>query len=261
MITRVRAVSFIKVMSHGRTKPCLMLCEDQQGNQEEVVVKLRAGVEVKEAGLVSELMAAQFASDLDLPVPKPGIVEIEAGFDAVVHITDVAAMFRDSVGLNFGSQKLPNGFNTWPKDKPIPMLLRPLAAEIFAFDLLVQNLDRRRDRPNVLWKGDDLFIIDHELAFSFITPTIGWQPPWTGQGLEFMCQHVFYDGLSGTEVSLDRLTGAIEAITDEQLQEYEAALPDEWKAKTDAAAKIVGYLKEARQNLDKIVAVTQRALQ
>ena len=46
-----------------------------------------------------------------------------------------AAIAKKSAGLNFGCQKLPTGVGTWPKDKPIPVLLCPLAAEIFAFDV------------------------------------------------------------------------------------------------------------------------------
>ncbi len=179
MISHVRAVTFIKVLK-GRTKPCLMLCEDAEGNQHEAVVKLRAGFEMKEAGLVCELLASLLAGDLDLPVPKPMIVTVESGLDGAMPFPDVAGRVRQSVGLNFGSARLPSGINTWLKNKAIPMQLRPLAAEIFAFDAIVQNPDRRRDNPNLLWKGDDLYLYDHELAFSFVAGVVGWQPPWTG---------------------------------------------------------------------------------
>lgn len=46
-ILRLQAVSFQRVMSAGRTKPCLMLCKDDTGADYEVVVKMRAGMELK----------------------------------------------------------------------------------------------------------------------------------------------------------------------------------------------------------------------
>jgi len=66
MISTVKAVTFIKVMSSGRTRPCLMLCEDHEGNQIETVVKLRVGKESTTTGLVCELMGSLLADDLDL---------------------------------------------------------------------------------------------------------------------------------------------------------------------------------------------------
>jgi len=103
---------------------------------------------------------------------------------------EFANLVRRSVGLNFGTKKLPPGLNTWPKDRGIPVLVRALAAEIFAFDIIVQNPDRRRDNPNIQWKGGELYIYDHDLAFSFVVPTIGWRPPWTGEGLDFLQEHI-----------------------------------------------------------------------
>ena len=155
-------------MSSGRTKPSLMHCEDEDGNQEEAVVKLRAGFERKETGAVCELVASLLAKDLDLPVAEPLIVSIEKGFDRAVPDAEVAPLMKGSVGMNFATKKLPSGLNTWLPHKSIPMLLRPLATEILAFDALIQNPDRHKDNANVLWRGDELYIFDHELAFSFV---------------------------------------------------------------------------------------------
>ena len=33
---------------------------------------------------------------------------------------------------------------------------------------MIQNPDRRQDKPNLLRKGDELAIFDHEMAFSFL---------------------------------------------------------------------------------------------
>ena len=181
-IPRVEAQTVVRVLTSGRTTPCLMLCQDASRADYEIVVKWRAAMELKETGLVCELMASLLAEDLDLPVPKPFLVHVDAQFNLSEGKPKLSTIVRESAGLNFGSQKLPAGFATWSQDKPIPGSLRQLAAEVFAFDVLIQNVDRRREKPNLLWSGDELYLYDHEQAFSFLMGVIGWQPPWTGQG-------------------------------------------------------------------------------
>ncbi len=140
------------------------------------------------------------------------------------------------------------------------MLLRPLAAEIFAFDVLAQNPDRRRDNPNLLWSGEDVYLCDHEQAFSFLAGVIGWPPPWAGQGLDFYRNHVFYQQLIGLAHNWDRLSGALDALTDTRLNEYLEAVPNEWKT-NNAADRIADYLREARQNRERLFAVINHLLQ
>ena len=138
------------------------------------------------------------------------------------HCPQHSATARNSAGLNFGCERLPSGVTTWPKDKPIPVLLRPLAAEVFAFDVLIQNPDRRKESPNgpnLLWADDEIYLYDHEQAFSFLMGVLGWQPPWTGQGTEFCRNHVFFQQLTGIPHNFDRLSGALEALTDGRLKE------------------------------------------
>ena len=139
-------------------------------------------------------------------------------------------------------------------------MLRPLAAEVFAFDVLTQNPDRRRDNPNLLWSGEDVFLCDHEQAFLFLAGVIGWQPPWTGQGLDLFRNHVFYQQLTGLAHNWDRLIGALDALTDSRLNDYLVAVPNEWKT-NNAANRIADYLRDARRNRDALFAVINRLLQ
>ena len=259
-IPRLKAVSVLKILSHGRTKPCLMLAHDEAGNEVEVVVKWRAAMELKASGLVCELMAAMLADDFDLPVPKPYLVEVEQGFHQVIGAPEVSKLVENSAGLNFGSQKLPPGFSTWAREKPIPLAQRPTAAEIFAFDALIQNADRRRVNPNLLSNGEEIYLCDHEQAFSFLAGVIGWQPPWTGQGTDFLHNHVFFQQLKGIEHNWERLRGALGALTETRLDEYLAAVPNEWRSNNAAAERIAEYLQQAQQNRDPLFAVITHLL-
>jgi len=257
----VQAMTVLRPMSAGRTMPCLMLCQDGRGEEYEAVIKWRAGKEMTERGLICELMTAMLAADLDLPVPKPFLVEVAPNFVVGENKPELAAIARKSAGLNFGSQRLPLGVSTWPKDKPIPVLLRPLAAEIFALDVLIQNPDRRRDNPNLLWSGDELFLCDHEQAFSFLVGLIGWQPPWTGQGADFLRHHVFFQQLAGFQHDWSRLTGALDALTDTRLGEYIEAVPNEWRSNNKTAEEIAEYLRNARQNRAALFGLINHLLQ
>ena len=259
-IPRVKAASVLKVLSRGRTKPCLILAKDEDGRDVEVVLKWRAAPELKATGLVCELMSALLAEDLDLPVPRPFLVEVPEGFHAGIATPEVSKLAQASVGLNFGSQKLPPGFTTWAKDKPIPSLLRLTAAEIFAFDVLTQNPDRRQVNPNLLTNGEELYLCDHEQAFSFLAGVIGWEPPWTGRSLDFFRNHVFFQQLQGGEHQWQRLLGALEALTESRLKEYLAAVPNEWRSNSTAADRISEYRQEARQNRDLLFAAINRLL-
>ena len=60
---------------------------------------------------------------------------------------------------------------------------RPLAASILLFDAIIQNPDRRAENPNCLVQGDELRIIDHELAFMHRVILL-WQAPWLLGGMK-----------------------------------------------------------------------------
>ena len=118
-----------------------------------------------------------------------------------------------------------------------------------------------RINANLLWSEDELFLCDHEQAFSFLMGVIGWQPPWTGQGTEFLRQHVFFQQLAGLQHDWSRLTGALDALTDARLAEYIEAVPNEWRSNSKAAEDIADYLGKARQNRTALFGVINHLLQ
>lgn len=253
MVSTIRAITFVKTLRHGRTRPSLMLCENDDGERIEAVVKLYSGKESTRKALICELMAALLARDLDLTVPEPFIVEIEQDFYRGIPEPELAGRFRSSPGANFGSRYLGAGYTTWPQERSIPDSIVQDAAEIIAFDLMIQNPDRRKDRPNLLRKGDELVIFDHEMAFSFLYALVPDEYPWDGKGMKFARDHVFYGGLKGRSISWVRMQGALEAVDDSRLVMYGETLPDDWRNNSDdASARIQEYLKRARDNNSKL---------
>jgi hypothetical protein len=226
-----------------------------QGNDiGEFVVKL-SGIESGVTGLACELICSLLAQELSLMTPMPAIVEVDPAIAELIgrKDADVAKIIRRSGGLNFGSQVLVGGYGVFPIGKFIPVSVKTLAAEIFAFDALVQNPDRRVDNQNVLWRGAEIFIIDHELAFSFLyhigPPTSPWR--LDGKPFDFLKDHVFYKDLKGQEADLDRFQGAIEAVSDDDLAELIDQTPPAWD--NGNVARISGHLKSLRDHAAEFV--------
>ncbi|MEI6350219.1 MAG: HipA family kinase [Verrucomicrobiota bacterium] len=248
MLPRFTVSRFGKVISSGRTRPCIVYCENEEGEEMEFVIKL-TGSEGGVKGLVCEIIAAQFANDLDLRIPESSLLEIGADFAATVPNKDIAEIMNRSIGWNFATKKLPASYYIVPPAKPLSVELRKTAAEIFAFDAMIQNPDRRIINPNCLTNGNEIVILDHELAFSFLAGVLFWSPPWENGDLNFLKEHIFHEPLRKTPVNFDRLAGAVEAITDEQIQTYAAAVPPEWDGGKDAVTQILEYILSLKQNI------------
>lgn len=270
MLKTVVASRFAKPMGSGKTAPSLIGCAGDDGKEIELIVKFGAGCELKQRGLMTEVVVALLAADLDLPVPEPFLVTVEAEFVATIPETDercrqTKAHARASVGPNFGSKKLPAGFSAHPKGKRIPTALLPLAAEVLAFDVFIANPDRVVANANFLIKGENLAIYDHELAL-FTEALLGWTEPWKPGGIALpkalpdRQRHVFLEDVRRQPVDLTRFTGAFEAITDARLEEYRTAIPPAWAGDGKALDRMLDYLRALRQNLDSAVDELRKAL-
>jgi hypothetical protein len=262
MLSHVTAVRFDGRVQSGRTVPCRLTCEAADGTEVEVVAKLSDGCDRKVTALVMEAIAAMLAADLDLPVPEPFLVTLEPEFIAGLPDEIVAAMARRSNPLAFGSKHLPPGYTSWPVGKSIPKDALATAAEIFAFDALTVNDDRRPANPNCLFSGSSLAIYDHEMAF-FTEGIIGWQPPWKIGSLDSYRQtrrHLFSDQLSGKAVNFDRFAGAWLAVTDERLKAYRAALPDAWNSAGQHADQALMYIGQVRDNIEAALQEVRRVI-
>ena len=52
----------------------------------------------------------------------------------------------------------------------------------------------------------------------------------------------------------------MDALTDDRLNEYLSAVPNEWRNNNNAANKIIDYLREARENRNSLFAVLTHLL-
>jgi hypothetical protein len=257
-VLQLTATQFIKPMSTGRNHPLLLGCENAGGDSFELVVKFR-GKEMDAKAQIAELVTAQLADDLGLQVPQAAVVDIPAGFDAIIAEKDLAAMVKSSPGFNFGSVNLGAGFTTWPPGRNPVGTQRDQAADVFAFDTLIQNPDRRAVNPNLWARSDKLGVLDHEQAFSFLAlPIIGGAPkPWQAakqpKSFQFLEEHIFYRSLRGGRLDFGPFKEKLGRLTDGQIQGYADAVPAAWRSQSDFCDQVVEYLGEARKHRETLI--------
>lgn len=230
MAYRATATQFHRFMSNGRTCPALCGCEgDEDGHTDDYVVKLRGGMDRGERGLVCELLGSRLATYFGIAVPEPALIMIEADFAELVASTETqrAGILRNSVGLNFGCRLL-NDVTVWPIDRALPDAMLQAAVNVFAFDALIQNPDRRFDNQNLFTRGSDVFAFDHELAFSFVLDILPAPEPWHLNGQSYLTNHVFFRQLQSQRINIDGFVAALGSLPGPNLDGMLSELPPAW---------------------------------
>jgi hypothetical protein len=223
------------------------------------VVKLKGSLESREVALLCELFASRLAQHFGILIPRPAIVDISADFSDLVAARQpaIGPKIRQSVGANFGCELITGG-GTWPVSKSIPEGMYDAALNIFAFDALIQNPDRRFNNPNLISRGDEIFAYDHESAFSFLFAVGPSMTPWTLENERYLDDHVFFRQLRSIENGLVGFGGRLAALTDEVLDEIEIDVPAIWRG--DASGKIRAHLRAIREHGDQFCAAIEGRL-
>ena len=185
----------------------------------------------------------------------------DPGFRGLALDGKFADKLRRSCPVAFGSTRTP-GFSAWTTGQRLSDAMRPVAAGILLFDAIIQNPDRRAENPNCLVQGDDLRIIDHELAFMHRVILL-WQAPWLLGGMkefETPGRHIFVHELKGVPLDFGPIKSRWAALSDARLREYEGVIPPEWaaaRADMDAALKLIA---DARDTIDACIGELGRIL-
>lgn len=263
LISRVSATEFMRPMINGKTGPALINCQRANGEDVEVVTKCSAGCEQKETSLAAEVIGACLAADLGLPVLEPFLVELDPEFIASVPNTTHRDRMTASNFVAFGSKHVTGQYSAWTSGNLISEAMVPSAAAVFAFDGIIQNPDRRDENPNCLVRGDDIRIIDHELAFTHGV-ILGWKAPWNVGGLQSLAipgLHIFRSGLKGKQIDYSPIRAAWGGLSDAQISAYGNAVPAEWAGATKSVASALQLIKDARDNIDACITEIERVLQ
>lgn len=263
MLDRVLPFQFDRVAGSGRTRPARIACETGEGETVEVIAKLSGSCDRSVTSLAIEALSACLARDLTLPTPQPYVVSLESEWIHSISDREWAEVAERSASAAFGSRAFEAGFPEWITGTRLVGTMVQKAAEILVFDALIENVDRREGNPNCFVSGDEIRIIDHELAFPDTAALIGWQPPWSVGGLHHLetpGAHIFRAGLVRREVDWDAIRAAWAGLSDERLGAYEASMPAEWADAAPSITAAVDRIKSARDRIDECLTEVRRVL-
>ena len=219
-LKEIHPLIFSKTLESGTNKPVLCRAVDEDGNKEDVVIKLIAGERMNESAFLKEFVGSKLADKLGLNTPEPFIALVSQDFidsqEGEIHHNSLNA----SRGKNY-STKYIQGLETIGQFDKLHKKQTSDALKIFAFDLAIQNPDRTKvyGKPNLFTTGTDLWVLDHEIAFSFLVPLIGRPStnPWQihANDMQMVENHVLYDKLKPKKLDFAVLEGFLDDIDDE----------------------------------------------
>jgi hypothetical protein len=267
MIRRATIVRFDREVTAGRNRPFLAGLETHDGEEVDAFVKITHRCrELREEALANETISALLAGDLALPVNEPFLVDITPEFIISIEqdLPQLANDLRNSNPVTFASRAAGTQWVGWSQADTIAQQNRQVALEIFAFDAFVENSDRRLDNPNLLKRGDELRIIDHELAFCIAMQLFPPATPWINGNLNRLIQpggHLFARFLAGKNgLDIQAVHQKWSDLSDVRIDEYTSALPAEWNCVGDKIASALSHIRDVRDRIDDCIVELERVL-
>ena len=230
---RLVAFEYRGRMKGGRSKPLLVAGADEGGNETQVVLKVRTGtVEDGSFGpcsLACELVCSILARAAGLMVPDYAIVEVEQDFaESVTDLQDRERLLRN-IGENFGSVYQEDCAKFSPGLR-IDNERQSELESVLAFDDYMLNNDRQASNPNLLVRGDNVYLIDHSLCFPHLnSPDV--RDPWR----EFLPEnsirsHCTYPSLRQKGPDFQAFASFLtNEITDADIRHILNMVPDGWQ--------------------------------
>ena len=233
MVATWTAESASSVLSTGRNKPVVLDCSAPAGagmRQYKPFVVKSIGTQLDAAGLARELFGSLLARHLGCNAPEPVLVEIDQATADAVNPTLRQGGASVAVGLAFGSEYLRPLFPLTPSAK-LTDEQRADATLLYAFDVLVQNADRRLRNPNCAVHNSRIFAFDFELCFSF-GMAIGAVPTWQINDpslAQMIAEHALRPHLKGSLIlDWQPALAAIGGLTANVLDTLGSAVPAAW---------------------------------
>lgn len=249
----------------GRTRPLLVAAMDENDREYQVVLKVRHP-DVKKGhfegtSLACELICSTLARGAGLSVPDYACVEIPQELPAAVGDRPVREVLARNVGVNFGCV-YHEGMALWnPDDRPrSPDLLEGLE-EVLAFDATTINGDRKREKPNLLWRGENLLMIDHSLAL----PVHIWADEEVDQSPLFpeaeVRAHCVFAALQGKELEFRSFFDHWPIrMEDADLARLRSWIPESWERRAGDLDKILRFLQHRPRRFMDIAADLRRVV-
>jgi hypothetical protein len=269
VIESASAVRYSGKVEQGRTQPLRAFVETSDGSQIEVILKVSDGRHLSIEGLANEMLGSLLAGDLDLPTPRPFLVELASDFIATIPDHDVRARLNAASPVAFASTVAGPQWRRWERIDRLPADRLDLALQVFAFDAFIGNPDRRPDNSNLLRHKSDgsLLLIDHETAFGFHLKLFPPVTPWTLGNLTAMgargaeSEHLFFAALSGhPDLDFEAVAAAWADLSDARLAAYVNLLPNAWAEAHPAVPRAINHVGTVRNRIGDCLNELRRVL-
>lgn len=221
----------------------------------EYAVKLNASERMTIQARMFELIAAFMAIEIDLNVVEPVIIEITEEFVDLVKGKEYFLKCNKSIGYNYGSTFV-KGYLIVDNNIGLSDRQKEQAQNIIAFDTLIGNVDRNAQKPNMITNGDNIILLDHELAFSFIRVLsfLKNKTPWVlnEEDQTIMIKHCLYSRVKGCVDKLDEFGEKMTRFDEEFWENVRSNIPDEWYSH-DEFIEIKTHVNSMIENRDEFI--------
>jgi hypothetical protein len=225
----IEALSPHESFETGANKPLLIRGIDMNGNKGDYVVKFRGAERMSGEASMRELLAAFIAAQMEIRSVDPVIVNISQDFVNILEGDSTWQYANKSLGYNYGSGYMKKHTTIMPTQELNNHQLR-YAQTIFAFDVTIQNPDRRNDKPNMLSDGTEIVIFDHELAFSFVMDIYPNPRPWElrATDMDWINRHCLLPRIRGKEYDFKEFSRRFDNLDENFWTVARSLIPKEW---------------------------------
>lgn len=251
-----------KNMSGGTTRPVLISAI--KGNQvKKFVVKIFTP-DPYIAQTASEFYGNVLATEFDITTPEVALINFSADFIETLP-DDIKKRVRLHDQKFFFGSEYHEGFVQYVPSKDYNTFDMWDIQNVFAFDVLIRNVDRKVAKPNLLIQRDNYLAIDHELCFN-ITQTFDQYVE--GDGFKFIrgvngpgYEHIFRERLQSARNHIDfSLPEEYCGKMDSNKILNAASFLDNIGIPTGDVARINSYLCDIKKNSSKFINLCRQLL-
>lgn len=263
MIPIYNAIGFVDELKGGATYPWVITVL-VEGQLEPYVVKLyKRDYVYKYFVIASEVYSSILAEAFGLGTPKPALIKFSEEFLNTLTAERKESLSGKNSEYKFGCQFIKSGSFQYVETLRREDFKGINIELIYAFDNLIKNGDRTKEKPNFLWNKSNLHLIDHERTFVINERTL--EDFNNSQWVYWQEQHIFYNilksyNLKEKSILFENFKSLLNNINFAILEPYYEQLLGLNLVDEERNYWINEYLCTVQQNKDKYVNILRSKL-
>lgn len=259
LILQWEAGRFLDTMKSGRTHPMIINCyrnTDKGIVRKDFVVKAFGLNEITEISLFCEILGLIIAQRLNIPVPDPGLINIDEAFLNINKDDFAKRNISLATGIAVGTELL-RGMATVNIALSLSDQQQDDAKTLYATDLLLQNPDRSVRNPNCGLYNNRIIAYDFECAFSFLRLLFIVDESWEISKHGINEKHLFYSLLHKMDINWSEFCQLVAKLDMDYVCSCIDSLPSSWCVKSKM---LITHLESIIMNVDKLDLELRRSL-